>query len=45
MWLDNDSPGCIYDTVDCTDCRGCCESEDDKTPIEIYLEVTYDSHN
>ena len=38
MWMDNDSPGCIYDTIDCNGCRGCCKSEEDKTPLDIYLE-------
>ena len=23
MWSDNDSPGCVYDTIDCTDCGAC----------------------
>jgi hypothetical protein len=38
MWLDQDLPGCLYDTVDCCDCRGCCETDDDKTPMDLWRE-------
>lgn len=41
MWnnSDPDYPGCVYDTVDCSDCRGCCVGEPDKkTPLDCYLE-------
>ncbi len=37
MWLDNDSPGCLYDVVDCSDCGGC-----NPSPLELYLEEEYD---
>jgi len=32
MWNDIDSPGCIYDTIDCTACEHCKPS-----PLELYL--------
>ena len=38
MWIDNESPGCIYDTVDCCGCGGCLDNENDKTPLDIWLE-------
>lgn len=35
MWIDNESPGCIYDTVDCNGCKNCGL---DVTPLDIYLQ-------
>jgi len=38
MWLDNDTPGCYYDTIDC---KGyCCERG--REMFERYLEEKYD---
>ena len=45
MWLDRDTPGCLFDTVDCSDCRGCCESDEDKTPMDYYLEELQEKEN
>jgi hypothetical protein len=37
MWLDNETPGCYYDTIDC---KGyCCERG--KEMFERYLEYKY----
>lgn len=35
MLIDTDSPGCIYDTVDCNGCKKCSR---DLTPLDLYLE-------
>ena len=40
MWQDQNSPGCMYDTVDCTDCGGCKNS-----PLKSYLEEIYQEHD
>lgn len=50
MWLDNDSDGCMYDTVDCNHiCRGCywgiCKCPECGTNIEYdekFCECGYD---
>jgi|688.fasta_scaffold171238_2 hypothetical protein len=37
MWSDNESDGCIYDTIDCNHCNGCGKyNEDELEPIEVY---------
>ena len=37
MWNDNDTPGCFFDTIDCT--GNCCE--EGRLMYEQYLEEKY----
>ncbi|MCK9417430.1 hypothetical protein M0Q97_12390 [Candidatus Dojkabacteria bacterium] len=37
MWINNDIPGCFFDTIDCT--GNCCE--EGKLMYERYLEEKY----
>lgn len=39
MWIDNDSPGCMYDAIDCNDCKNC---RRDIIPLDLYLEEKRD---
>lgn len=45
MWIDSDSPGCIYDTIDCNGCKKCSR---DLTPLDLYIEekgdINMDEH-
>ena len=37
MWMENDSPGCLFDTIDCT--GNCCE--EGRIMYEQYLEEKF----
>jgi len=44
MWNDNNSEGCVYDTVDCTQCGGCGRYNNESDISEKVMEFEKDIH-
>ena len=38
MFKETKQPGCMYEVDTCSNCRGCCDHDEDKTPMQLHLD-------